>query len=285
MSDNDGGQDEKHISAAMRTVAAQRLSDRGALVVDEQCTIAVEQATTIEIEGLGSYVLMCSPFELDALAVGFAHSEGLIDSRDDIKDLTVVPGGPWSTVVRMQLVNPPQGTGSRNLIVSSSCGICGSRNIEDGLTGPCVGDELRVSTAQLLVLAEAMRQRQALFARTGGSHAAAIFDGDGKVNAFAEDIGRHSALDRAIGKCLLAQQPTRGRGVMLSGRVSYEMVGKAARAGLEVMAAVSAPFSLAIDTAEQRNVTICGFVRDDRATVYTHPKRITDWRRSLSDEA
>ena len=265
------------LDRAIHTLKAHRLTGPDPTPLAEDCAVPVEQAVTIEIEGLGSYVLMCSPFDLEALAVGFANSEGLIANRDDIEQLTVELSGPWSSLVRMRLAEPQAaGPGTRTLIVSSSCGVCGSRNIEDGLTGPPVGDELRVIGSQLTGLAQAMHQRQELFARTGGSHAAAIFDDRGQVTAFAEDIGRHSALDKAVGKCLLAAQPLRGCGVMLSGRVSYEMVGKAAAAGLELMAAVSAPFSLAVETAEQRNITLCCFVRDDRLTVYTHRRRVTD---------
>ena len=276
MTNDDPGPSEQPVDRAVRVVEAHRLTGRDPTPVAEDCAVPIEQAVTVEIAGLGSYVLMCSPFELEALAVGFANAEGLIADRADIEQLTVEPGGPWSSVVRMRLAKPQHGPGSRTLIVSSSCGVCGSRNIEDGLTGPPIADELRVTSSQLTALAQAMHQQQKLFARTGGSHAAAIFDDQGQVIAFAEDIGRHSALDKAVGKCLLARQPMRGCGVMLSGRVSYEMVGKAAAAGLELMAAVSAPFSLAVETAEQRNITLCCFVRDDRLTVYTHRRRVTD---------
>ena len=175
----------------------------------------------------------------------------------------------------MRLVNRPAESGSRTLIVSTSCGICGSRDIEERLSGPAVGDQLRVTGSQLIAMGQAMRKEQDLFARTGAAHAAAVFDADCKIIAFAEDIGRHSALDKAIGKCLLAKQPTAGCGVMLSGRVSYELICKAAAAGLEVIAAVSAPFSLAIEAATRRKITLCAFVREDRATVYTHPHRVT----------
>ena len=184
----------------------------------------------------------------------------------------------------MRLVNRPARTGSRTLIVSTSCGICGSRDIEERLTGPPVGDQLRVTGSQLIALGQAMRQEQDLFARTGAAHAAAVFDADSRIIAFAEDIGRHSALDKAIGKCLLAKQPTAGCGVMLSGRVSYELVCKAAAAGLEVIAAVSAPFSLAIEAATRRKITLCCFVREDRATIYTHPHRIASAEQELARE-
>ena len=119
-----------------------------------------------------------------------------------------------------------------------------------------------------------MRAGQKIFEQTGGSHAAAIFNSTGEIVAVAEDLGRHNALDKAIGSVLLERGSVQGCGVVLSSRLSLEMVLKAVRAGLEVMLAVSAPTSLAIDVAQQFGVTLCGFVRAERATVYTHPDRI-----------
>jgi FdhD protein len=127
----------------------------------------------------------------------------------------------------------------------------------------------------LLAVQEEMRRRQQIFAQTGGTHAAAIFNRQGNVVAFAEDIGRHNALDKCIGQCLLAGEPTAGCGAALSGRLSLEMVVKAARAGIEIIAAVSAPSSLAVDAATHCGITLCGFVREDRLTAFSHPARIT----------
>jgi FdhD protein len=117
-----------------------------------------------------------------------------------------------------------------------------------------------------------------LFEKTGGAHAAAIFDTAGSIMAFAEDIGRHSAFDKVIGKCLMAGLETKGCGVALSGRISLEMVTKAARAGIELIAAVSAPSSFAIEAAQRWNITLCGFVRSGRMNVYTYQQRIDDAR-------
>ncbi len=126
----------------------------------------------------------------------------------------------------------------------------------------------------LVVAARDMQARQELFQRTGGTHAAGILSAKGELIALGEDIGRHNALDKAIGRCILGKRPTDGCGLVLSGRVSVELIVKAARAGIELVAAVSAPSSLAIDAAKRCNITLCGFVRDTRATVYTHPHRI-----------
>jgi FdhD protein len=121
-----------------------------------------------------------------------------------------------------------------------------------------------------------MREQQGIFERTGGSHAAAIFDTAGEVVAVAEDLGRHNALDKAIGLALLQQGSVAGYGAVLSSRLSLEMVVKAVRTDLEIVLAVSAPTSLAVDVAQHFGVTLCGFVRDKRATIYSHPHRIME---------
>ncbi|NQT20353.1 MAG: formate dehydrogenase accessory sulfurtransferase FdhD [Planctomycetes bacterium] len=181
------------------------------------------------------------------------------------------------SVVRVRLANPPDELPEpgRNLIVASSCGMCGSRSIEDILEGlRPVGNTLTVPPSTLTAATEKMRARQNLFEQTGAAHAAGVFLPDGEIVAFAEDIGRHNALDKAIGKCLLMEQAIRGCGAVLSGRVSFELVTKAAGAGIELIVAISAPSSLAIDVARRTNITLCGFVRSGRATVYTNPQRI-----------
>ena len=141
---------------------------------------------------------------------------------------------------------------------------------------PACGNALTMGEARCQELAEALRGGQPVFAATGGAHAAGVFSGAGEFLATAEDIGRHNALDKAIGACLLADRATTGCGVVLSGRVSFEMVAKAARAGLEIIVAVSGPTSLAVAAADHWNITLCGFVRGDRMNVYTHPSRVEE---------
>jgi FdhD protein len=172
-------------------------------------------------------------------------------------------------------LDPRQEPTSRNLIVTSSCGLCGSRNIDRLLAGATLcGDKLRVSLPVLHAAISEMQARQRFFMRTGGTHAAGIFTAAGDMLAIGEDIGRHNAFDKAMGQCLLHGLPTAGHAAVLSGRVSVELVAKAARAGLELIAAISAPSSLAIQVAERCHVTLCGFVREKRATVYARPHRI-----------
>ena len=261
---------------AVRPVEPSRISTAGGAPapVTDPGEIIVEAPLTIDINGVAAYTVMCAPSGAVALAVGFLFAEGIIDSLDDIGILNRCPDDPG--VIRVQLTDPARAKDTgRNLLITSSCGLCGSQSIDDVLAGlPTVGEELVVPAASLRLAVEAMHERQSLFRRTGGAHAAALFGRDGRLVAFAEDIGRHNALDKAIGACLLERRSPAGHGVALSGRVSLEMVGKCARAGIEMIAAVSAPTSLALDAAERCDITLCAFVRDHRATVYCHPKRI-----------
>lgn len=262
-----------------------------------QCRVVEEDALTLNVQGVGHYTLMWTPtvanttaqgYTLEdgllgeeeqpeglCLAMGFALSEGLIDSLADIKSLSVCPDDP--KVVQLQLHHPERVIAARkNVVINSSCGICGPREIleENALKLPTVADSLRISHGQFALLMAQMRDGQQIFEQTGGSHAAAVFDESGQVLAVAEDLGRHNALDKAIGMVLLHRGNVAGCGVVLSSRLSLEMVLKAVRTGLQMMLAVSAPTSLAIEVADKFGVTLCGFVRDQRATVYTHPQRV-----------
>jgi FdhD protein len=256
----------------VRRVEPLRISTKGAPSVHDQCDVVVEELLTIMVEGLGSFAIMCTPCEVEALAVGFAFSEGMISSVDEIIDCSYRAD---QKTIALRLDASTRDGPNRNLIVTSSCGLCGSRNIDRLLAGHVAsGDSMRVQPPVLRRVVKDMHARQVLFKRTGGTHAAAVFEADGSLIAMGEDIGRHNALDKAVGKCLLQHRVLAGRGAVLSGRVSLELVAKAARAGLEMVVAVSAPSSLAIQVAERCNITLCGFARGDRATVYTHPRRI-----------
>jgi len=261
-------------SESVYRVEPVRISSTGDAPRRDPGEVVAEELLTIMIEDVGSFAVMCTPCDVKAFAVGFAFSEGMISSADDVLQYTE-RHDPFT--VAMRLDEPEQVISSRNLIVTSSCGLCGSRNIDNLLAGTVTcKDTLRMSVPDLCRIAREMHKQQDLFERTGGAHAAAIFSADGEIISFAEDIGRHNALDKVIGKSLAAGQSLEQRGVMLSGRVSLELVAKTARAGIEVLAAISAPSSLAMRAAQRCNITLCCFVRGDRTTVYTHPHRISD---------
>jgi FdhD protein len=242
-------------------------------LVKESREVIREGPLTIDVKDVGAYTIMCTPADLTALAVGFTFSEGIIERREDIHVLMQCPDDP--NVIRMQVAKK-EGANKlqRHLLIVSSCGICGSQEMEEMLAAlGTAGDTLRMSRAELVALPDRLREQQKLFERTGGTHAAGMVRDD-EFKAMAEDMGRHTALDKVIGMCLLADIPTAGAAAVLSSRVSVEMVAKAARAGVELIAAVSAPSSLAIKAAQRCNITLCGFVRKGKATIYCHPERI-----------
>jgi FdhD protein len=258
--------------AGVRRVTPVRFSAHGGQPVSDPGYVAVEELITVMIDGVGNFALLCTPCDVEALAIGFAFSEGLIGSMDDVRACKYRPD---QRCVALRLDSPPQGPTGRNLIVTSSCGLCGSRSIDKLLAGDMVcDDKLRIPLPVLHAAVFEMQARQRFFPRTGGTHAAGIFTADGEMLAIGEDIGRHNAFDKAMGQCLLRGVPTAGHAATLSGRVSVELIAKAARAGLELVAAISAPSSLAIQVAERCRVTLCAFVRETRATVYAFPHRI-----------
>jgi len=265
----------------LRAVGARRIAvakDGEAIPRDEDCDVAVEAPLTIDIGDLDSFTLLCTPNrDREAMTVGFLFSEGVIDGMHHIASMRECEDDPRVMRVRLAPTSPRGHGQGRNLLIVSSCGMCGSESIEDRIAQmPRVGDTLRVPVTTLWAVQRAMRGRQRLFERCGGTHAAGIFDPAGEIVSFAEDIGRHNALDKAIGQCLLAGLSPAGMGAALSGRVSLEMVGKAARAGIELVAAVSAPTSLALDAAAHCGITLCAFVRDTRATVFAGPPRVVE---------
>ncbi|MHC4132747.1 MAG: formate dehydrogenase accessory sulfurtransferase FdhD [Planctomycetota bacterium] len=237
--------------------------------------VVVEKALTIMVDKVGSFTIMCTPLDIEALAVGFVYSEGVIDSIDDVVSVSTKEGLP--NVVGIQIQDPSRIAINRNLIIASSCGMCGKRNIEKILSNipPC-DTTFNISNERIIQVTEDLKSIQQLFQITGGSHAAGIFDSTGEIIVFAEDLGRHSALDKTIGKCLLEGRSTKGFGTVLTGRVSLEMVTKAAKAGIELIAAVSAPTSFAVEAAQKMNITVCGFVRPGKINIYSHPERVID---------
>ena len=270
----------------MRTVDARRIStgptDRPGegwptTSVNESIDVLIEAPLTIDAGDLGSYTVLCTPDCRRALAVGFLLSEGMIRSMADIAFIDECADATSVIRVRLSEDIPKAAVSGRNLLVVSSCGACGSKDLDERLRAlPEVDDTLRLDRRHLRAVGLALRDKQQLFDACGASHAAAVFDEDGKILSLAEDAGRHNALDKAIGKCLLSGIPPAGCGVMLSSRVSMEMVSRCARAGVELVAAISAPTSLAVDLADRCDITLCAFVRETRATIFTHPRRVVE---------
>jgi FdhD protein len=262
---------------AMRYVRADRIStgDVPTRPKSENVCIIEETAVTIDVESVEAFTILCTPTDKLAMAAGFLFTEGVIESVADIRILKECDDDPNTIRVRLADQVPRLGDTGRNLLISSSCGACGGENLDRRIESlPKVGDTMRIAAGLMRSLYGSLRRQQPLFEATGGAHAAALFDESGEIVSCAEDTGRHNALDKAIGKCLLEGIPTTGRGAALTSRLSLEMVSKCAWAGIELIAAVSAPTSMAIDVASKCNITLCAFVRETRATLFTHPDRV-----------
>ena len=276
MSEQDGD------PGVVRYVEVQRIStgSEETLPLEERVGVIPEAPLSIDVEGAETYTVLCTPTDVRALALGFLFSEGVIDRLDEVTHLEPCLDAP--NVIRVRLAGkvPRLADPGRNLLIVSSCGACGDENLEAKIKAlPPVGDTLRIPGRVLRSVTAALREKQPLFDACGGTHAAGVFDARGELLSWAEDAGRHNALDKAIGKCLLAGIPTAGCGVVLSSRVSLEMASKCARAGVEVIAAISAATTLAVEVAERCQMTLCAFVRGTRASVFTHPHRIASRRR------
>jgi FdhD protein len=230
-------------------------------------------------------VTMRTPGHDFELAVGFLVTEGIVRADDELQ--TVVYCGPAKgdqhfNVVTVRLLRPVDDAivelRVRSLVTSASCGLCGAASL-DAVERDCppLSAGPLVDLPVLLGLPDALRESQAVFDRTGGLHGSALFEPDGTLVATREDVGRHNAVDKLVGHAYLqgGLAPLRGRVLVVSGRVSFEIVQKAAMAGIPIVAAVSAPSSLAVDAARRLGVTLAGFVRGGGANVYAHPERLT----------
>jgi FdhD protein len=226
-------------------------------------------------------VTMRTPGADFELAAGFLYGESLLRGADDIAAIRYCTTGEQAYNVVNVVLAP--GTAfdpaalQRNFYATSSCGVCGKASIEavTGAACPRVGPGPMVAAEVLVRLPERLRGAQAVFERTGGLHAAAQFTPAGELVRAREDVGRHNALDKLVGAALLAGElPLEGAVVLVSGRLSFELVQKAARAGVAVLAGVSAPSSLAAELAERVGMTLAGFVRDRGFNVYTGGARI-----------
>ncbi len=242
--------------------------------------VAVAPAETIA-------VIMRTPGHDAELALGFLLSEGLITSGAEIvtvrsgSDADGLPSPNIAEVVcapGVDLALRAKHAGySRQFAVNASCGVCGKNSVADACASlPTLPpDDFAVAPATLYGLPERLRAEQRVFSFTGGLHAAALFDAQGDLLALREDVGRHNAVDKLVGRALLdGALPLRDRILLVSGRLSFEIILKAMAAGIPIVAAVSAPSSLAVDLAEAGGVTLAAFLRGTHVNVYTHPQRI-----------
>jgi FdhD protein len=272
-------QEEPVREVAIEAMRDERLTARQDLVVvEEPLEIRIAKAGDTG-PGTSVSITMRTPGHDIELAVGFLHGEGIIQSRADVADGRIC--GPVGNVVRIQLAEGAThdpGLLQRNFYTTSSCGVCGNASlaaVERMLRSPRVDDALTVTTALIESLSERARAGQDVFRETGGLHASCLFDAQGNLLDVREDVGRHNALDKLVGARLLAGELPLSRCVLfLSGRASFELMQKAAAAGIPVVAAVGAPSSLAIDLAQRTGILLVGFLRGRSFNVYAHRERL-----------
>jgi FdhD protein len=284
----------------------------GSSGADEKDLLAAEEPLEIRVENHSVAVLMRTPGEDRELAAGFLVTEGLVHTVDDLVDIRhrphcLFPGrvdarrredgarafigserisgtGPETNLSEGNVINvrlaKPESLDlkklTRHVFTSSSCGICSKASIEAVRQQfPPVEDDCRVEPQVLLGLPGALASAQETFKRTGGLHACALFDLTGKLLVLREDVGRHNALDKVVGWALLrGRLPLRHHILLLSGRTSFEMMQKALAAGVPIVAAISAPSSLAAEFARDSGQTLVGFLRGDRMNIYTGARRV-----------
>lgn len=242
--------------------------------------LAVEEPLEIRVDGTPVVVTMRTPGDDIELAAGFLYTEGLLGSAADVAEITMCD----PNVAAVSLASP--GTAAhqaaarpRSFLATSACGVCGKDSIEDVRVRSSFdvrADPVRVTAPVLLSLPDRLRAAQRVFASTGGLHAAGLFTGAGELLAAREDVGRHNAVDKVAGWALLSGRlPLAGCVLMVSGRASFELAQKAVMIGVPVLAAVSAPSSLAVSLATETGLTLAGFVRGTSMNLYAGASRVS----------
>src|SRR5512137_1791950 len=227
-----------------------------------------EGFVSIFVNGVELATVMCSPREQDRFALGFLCNEGIINSMDEVRAVHVCPSGAcvdvWLT--RLDFVRPDR------LILTSGCG--GGVTFDD-LTKAVepLESAITIEPQKLAALSIEMQQRATLYARSRGVHTAALSDGE-TIIVLAEDVGRHNTIDKVRGACLIEQIDPRDKILLCTGRISSEMINKAARMGCPIVASRTSPTSMSVELAREWNMTLAGYVRRDQLKVYAHPERL-----------
>jgi FdhD protein len=266
------------VSGVRQRVLQVRADGRATWRSDE---LTAEEPLEIRVNNRAVSVTMRTPGADFDLAVGFLVTEGVIDSAGDITAMRMCPhaeGGDALNVVEVTLRDETLRTPGRAFYTTSSCGICGKASIDAVRTQSrydVADDPVHVSAALLASLPERLRAAQKVFARTGGLHAAALFDARAELRCVREDVGRHNAFDKVIGWAATQQRlPLRSHIILASGRASFELTQKALMAGIPVLAAVSAPSQLAVEMARAAGMTLVGFLRGEQMNVYAGHARV-----------
>jgi FdhD protein len=251
--------------------------------------LAGEEPLGIRVDGTALTMTMRTPGDDLELAAGFLVSEAVIRSPADIAEIKLCDGTACGHAAHDGMGNIAEVTlaagvelapgARRNFMTTSACGLCGKASIEDICVlphAPLAADTARFAPDMLAALQDRLRDAQRVFSRTGGLHAAGLFTAEGELIAVREDVGRHNAVDKVVGWALLDDRlPLAGCVLLVSGRASFELVQKAVLAGIPLLAAVSAPSSLAVDLAEEAGLTLVGFLRGPSMNVYTGAHRLS----------
>ena len=249
--------------------------------------VAVEEPLQIQLEyskASGQMlkdiaVTMRTPGNDDELAAGFLFTEGIIKNAGDISKIKIAHADEnLVRVILKENISPALGNAARNFYTTSSCGICGKASIDAIQTISQYGEvknNSHIPATTFYSLQSELKKQQKVFEDTGGIHASALFDLDGKFMMLTEDVGRHNALDKIIGAAMLNNQlPLNNCILLLSGRASFELIQKAVMAGIKIIASVGAPSSLAVQMATENDVTLIGFLKEDRFNIYSGKERI-----------
>jgi len=248
--------------------------------------LATEEPLEIRVDGRSLVITMRTPGDDFELAAGFLVSEGVVTRQKQVRGIRYCAGATADqantyNIVDVQLdpdVELPEFTLERNFYATSSCGLCGKASLDavrTTATWTVHDDDISLDPDQLATYPDRLRSAQRVFDRTGGLHAAGLFTPEGELVYLREDVGRHNAVDKLVGRALLDDRlPLRHTVLLVSGRASFELVQKAAMAGIPAMAAVSAPSSLAVDLAEEAGMTLVGFLRGRSMNVYTGSHRV-----------
>lgn len=265
-----------------RMVSVPAWKARGSELTPVQERLASEAMLILSINGLRSHQMLYLPGQEIELVLGFLLTSGIIEGTTDIKEMRLAPADPQAgrAAAQVQVRLAKTFENKKDLSTAVAAAVLGGgdlagQSLTAGQFRPRPGQPVRVSPAEVCRLMAGLTEHQEIYRQTGGTHAILLASLEsGAIELGAEDVGRHNAFDKVIGQALQKNLSTGDKMVLLSGRASFEMVFKAARAGIPVMASVSAPTSLAVQLASHQGITLLGFVRGERLTAYSHTDRL-----------
>jgi len=253
----------------IRKTKATRVKENNISVIEDEVIVDTFLSVSLNGEHLISFI--CSPGYEEEAAVGYLFSTGILKKMGNIKKLSHEEYN-----VDVQIAESIPMPRSQTALISSACGVPDEwLKLRKGFEMPKVESDLKVNSNVITSAAKQLNERSEVFRRTGGTHAAALFKTEGELFFGVEDVSRHVAVDKAIGKALLANQSLSQLFLMSTGRLASDMVSKAVYTGIPIVASIAAPFDSGIQLAEATGITLIGFVRGERMNIYAHPERIT----------